>query len=58
MEPPENWVCDFENEFCTMDIYKCSCGFHIGLDSTYIDQISEIEIECPNCNKMIATHEI
>lgn len=41
-----------------LDPYECKkCGFHIGLDATYIDQVDEIEIDCPSCKATITTKE-
>ena len=34
-------------------VFECSCGFHIGLDFTYLDQVGGIDIECPACSKII-----
>lgn len=34
-------------------VYECDCGFHIGVDATYIEQISEIVMVCPACNKTL-----
>lgn len=47
-----------ENEQYTLEVIECDCGFHIGLDATYIDQVSDIEIKCPSCKKMIKTNEL
>ena len=31
-------------------IIECECGFHMGLDSTYLEQVGNISITCPACN--------
>lgn len=41
-----------------LDIYECDCGFHIGLDSTYLDQVDSIKMKCPSCQIGINTAEI
>ena len=42
---------NIQTEVAHLDIYECGCGFHFGLDSTYIDQIEDLETECPKCQK-------
>jgi len=36
-----------------LEVYECECGFHIGIDSTYLDQVDDVEIICPSCQKVI-----
>ena len=50
------YLFDMFNEKVELTIFECPCGFHIGLDSTYIDQISDIEINCPVCQVLITTN--
>jgi hypothetical protein len=38
-----------------LDVIQCDCGFHIGLDATFLDQVKEIQIECPSCEAIIDT---
>jgi len=38
-----------------LDVIECRCGFHIGLDISYIDQVDEIRITCPSCAHIIST---
>lgn len=49
---------DIETEKYSLTIYECECGFHIGLDNSYMDQIDDICIECPACERHINTEEI
>jgi len=37
-----------------LEVWECDCGFHIGLDATYLEQVGEINIACPACAKLIA----
>jgi len=39
-------------------VFECNCGFHIGLDFTYLDQINELMVECPVCKEIINTNKI
>jgi hypothetical protein len=50
-----HWLEDIETDNCVISIYQCSCGFHLGLDATYIDQVAEIKIKCPSCKTVIDT---
>ena len=43
-----------ETEEYSLEVIECHCGFHIGLDVTYLDQVGDIDIECPSCRKMIS----
>lgn len=36
-----------------LEVYECDCGFHIGIDATYLDQVGGVEIKCPSCEKKI-----
>jgi hypothetical protein len=39
-------------------VYECTgCGFHIGIDATYLDQSGDVIIECPasGCYAVIDT---
>ncbi len=30
-------------------VYECpGCGFHLGLDVTYLDQQGDLDVPCPN----------
>ena len=36
------------------DYFECTkCGFHLGLDSTYLQQVSDIKMNCPACKNKI-----
>jgi len=37
--------------------YECPhCGFHMMLDSTYLDQV-ELEVVCPSCREIVKAPE-
>ena len=40
-----------------LSVYECECGFHLGIDSTYLEQVEEIKINCPSCNIILETSE-
>jgi len=39
----------YEDDKLQIDFYECDCGFHVGLDSTYSDQVGVIRMNCPSC---------
>ncbi len=47
-----------EKEVVSLEVIECNCGFHIGLDATYLDQVDDIEIPCPSCGRIINTEEV
>jgi hypothetical protein len=44
---------DIETEQVQLEVYECSCGFHVGLDATYAEQVEPPTIACPACGKAI-----
>jgi hypothetical protein len=44
-----------ENGQCQLEVIECDCGFHIGLDVTYMEQVGEIVTVCPACTAIIDT---
>jgi len=34
-----------------IELYKCRCGFHLGVDSTYLEQVGDIHGFCPSCSR-------
>lgn len=49
------YIESIETEKVQLDVIECDCGFHIGLDATYIDQVDEVNIECPSCGITISS---
>ena len=41
-----------------MEVVECDCGFHMGLDSTYMEQVEDFVIACPSCKMAIDTARI
>jgi len=48
---------DIETDEVQLEVYECECGFHIGLDATYTEQVAEINLDCPVCFRNIETTE-
>ena len=38
------YILDMEQEGVQLSVYECYCGFHLGVDTTYLDQVGGIEI--------------
>lgn len=45
-------------EKCEIDVVECVCGYHIGIDSTFIDQVEHFKTICPACDFIIDTEKI
>ena len=46
------------NDLVTLEVIECDCGFHLGLDSTYLEQVGPITIECPVCGNVLSSIDI
>lgn len=45
-----------QTEKCSLEVFECTtCGFHTGIDATYLEQIGDLDFECPNCKTRIRT---
>jgi len=44
-----------ENDQVELEVVECDCGFHLGVDATFIDQVRDVVIECPSCGTLIDT---
>ena len=41
---------DIENDVVSLEVYECTCGFHLAVDATYLEQVGTIiDIPCPSC---------
>ena len=47
-----------ETEKIQLEVIECDCGFHIGLDTTYLLQVGDFIIKCPACGTNIYTKEV
>ena len=44
---------DVDQHGYILDVWECECGFHIGIDSTYLEQVAGVAIPCPSCTRII-----
>lgn len=42
-----------ETEIISLEVYECVCGFHIGVDATYLEQVDGVKIKCPSFGEKI-----
>jgi len=47
-----------ENEKVSLEVIECDCGYHMGIDSTYLDQVGDFVTTCPSCKAIIDTKEL
>ena len=38
-----------------LEVVECDCGYHMGVDATYLDQVGDFVTECPSCGAVINT---
>ena len=56
LKPKEvEFVQSVENDKFTLDVFECKCGFHMGIDSSYLEQVEDVKIACPSCGEIIDT---
>jgi hypothetical protein len=35
-------------QIAVLDVFECDeCGFHLGIDTSYIEQVEDLKIPCP-----------
>ena len=44
-----------ENDQVQMEVVECDCGYHMGIDATYLHQVEDFKINCPACAAVIDT---
>ena len=38
-----------------LEVVECDCGYHLGIDATYLLQVEDFITKCPACNVEIDT---
>jgi len=41
-----------------LEVIECVCGYHMGIDATFLDQVKDFVAKCPSCKREIRTAEI
>lgn len=47
-----------ETEQYILEVIECDCGYHMGVDVAYLDQVGDFVIKCPSCTTDIHTVDI
>ena len=47
-----------ETEKVQLEVIECDCGYHMGIDATFLDQVGDFETTCPSCTCIIDTAEV
>lgn len=37
-----------------LEVMECVCGFHLGVDFTYLEQVGKVDINCPVCQTVLS----
>lgn len=48
------------DQYC-LEVIECNCGFHLGIDATWLEQSPNsegFELNCPACNSIIPVDEL
>jgi hypothetical protein len=46
------------NEQVELEVIECDCGYHMGVDYTYLDQVGDFVTICPSCGVSIDTAKV
>ena len=41
-----------------LEVGECTCGYHFGIDATFLDQVEDFRFNCPACGRTINTAEV
>jgi hypothetical protein len=41
-----------------LEVVECDCGYHMGMDATYLLQVEDFITICPSCQTEIKTAEV
>ena len=47
-----------QSEVYEMEVGECDCGYHFGVDATYLELVGDFQMQCPSCHKLINTASI
>jgi hypothetical protein len=51
-------LCSVENDQVALEVMECECGYHLGVDSSYLIQVGDFITHCPSCNREIDTAKV
>ena len=41
-----------------LEVIECICGYHMGIDATFLEQVGDFSTTCPSCGGVIDTSHI
>lgn len=44
-----------ETETVVLEVGECDCGYHFGVDATFLVDVGDFKFACPSCGKEIDT---
>jgi hypothetical protein len=44
-----------ETELVSLEVGECDCGYHFGIDVTFLEDVGDFTFRCPSCDKCIDT---
>lgn len=47
-----------ETEQVQLEVGECDCGYHFGVDATFLDQQGDFRFDCPSCGTPIDTAQV
>jgi hypothetical protein len=47
-----------ESEEYQLEVGECDCGYHFGVDATFLEQVEDFAFVCPSCGITIHTAEV
>ena len=43
------------NSQVSLEVVECDCGYHMGIDATYLEQVGDFKTKCPACGAEVDT---
>ena len=47
-----------ETDQVQLEVIQCDCGFHTGIDASYLDQEGDVKMICPVCKRIWSTADV
>ena len=57
-KPEAEYLEDAVSDKYTLEVAECACGFHFGIDSTFLEQESNFIFKCSACDREHHTAEV
>ena len=57
-EPKAKRLPSVETGKVQLEVIECVCGYHMGIDATFLEQVKDFTTVCPSCGAGIKTAEI